>query len=398
MAWYYGTYSCGHEGRVNITGPGKEKEWKKDREFSGLCPECREKKKAEERERKNKESAEKSKEMKLPDLTGSIKQVAWANSLRLDKINRIINFMEQICVKDKDNNFLIRSIRGEKISLTEDEVEECLDYMIRSKTEASFWIDKRNVSCGILFTDLAIEYKSIKKNDIYTEEKEEIEEEKEIATVVPETKNKKPGVAVIDYNSGKSVLSAMYIKDPDFIEIVKNLGYEWNGTAWCKNISEYTGSYNERSAELGNKLLRAGFSVQFPNSMIKEKAINGDFSEENDRWIKFMKSTGRLAIMWMGKNDVLYQAAKKIPGAKWEKGYMIVNIEFYSEIEDFADTMGFCISQMAKEKIEEYRKKEKVFEIVSPATPNNNHMNDENRIAKYLKTNGTVIEDLKDET
>lgn len=40
MAWYHGTYSCGHEGRINLIGPTKDREWKKEREFSGLCPEC----------------------------------------------------------------------------------------------------------------------------------------------------------------------------------------------------------------------------------------------------------------------------------------------------------------------------------------------------------------------
>lgn len=36
MAWYYGTYSCGHEGRVNIIGPTKDRQRKSDWHFSGL--------------------------------------------------------------------------------------------------------------------------------------------------------------------------------------------------------------------------------------------------------------------------------------------------------------------------------------------------------------------------
>lgn len=28
MAWYEGTFSCGHEGRVNIIGPNKDCQWK----------------------------------------------------------------------------------------------------------------------------------------------------------------------------------------------------------------------------------------------------------------------------------------------------------------------------------------------------------------------------------
>lgn len=29
MAWYEGTYACGHEGRVNIIGPQKDRGYKK---------------------------------------------------------------------------------------------------------------------------------------------------------------------------------------------------------------------------------------------------------------------------------------------------------------------------------------------------------------------------------
>lgn len=38
MAWYEGTFACGHEGRVNIIGPQKDRGYKKERAFSRLCP------------------------------------------------------------------------------------------------------------------------------------------------------------------------------------------------------------------------------------------------------------------------------------------------------------------------------------------------------------------------
>ena len=40
---YDGIYSCGHEGVIDIIGPTKDREWKKEHEFSQLCPECRKK-------------------------------------------------------------------------------------------------------------------------------------------------------------------------------------------------------------------------------------------------------------------------------------------------------------------------------------------------------------------
>lgn len=68
MAWYYGTYSCGHEGRTNIVGPTKDRERKAEWHFSGMCPECYKKQIEEKRAAVNKEAAEKSEEMELSTL------------------------------------------------------------------------------------------------------------------------------------------------------------------------------------------------------------------------------------------------------------------------------------------------------------------------------------------
>ena len=51
MAKYSGIYSCGHEGVVNITGPIKDREWKTERAFSNMCPECYKKYLEEQKEK-----------------------------------------------------------------------------------------------------------------------------------------------------------------------------------------------------------------------------------------------------------------------------------------------------------------------------------------------------------
>ena len=86
---YYGTYACGHEGVVEIYGPSKDREWKKENEFSRPCPECRERARQQERDIANKKAAEAATEMGLPKLTGTEKQVAWATTIRNDLINSV---------------------------------------------------------------------------------------------------------------------------------------------------------------------------------------------------------------------------------------------------------------------------------------------------------------------
>ena len=74
------TYSCGHEGTIEVFGKAEERERKiKYFEEYGLCPDCyKEEKKGEE-----KAFAEK---YELPELQGSEKQISWAESIRKEKI------------------------------------------------------------------------------------------------------------------------------------------------------------------------------------------------------------------------------------------------------------------------------------------------------------------------
>lgn len=111
-----------------------------------------------------------------------------------------------------------------------------------------------------------------------------------------------------------------------------------------------------------------GFTVPFPNADVKDMSISGDFSPENDRWVKFNSESNQFSLVWAKKSDELYKKAKKLPGARWKSGSMRVDIEFYREVEDFADTMGFSISNMARCSIEEYKQKESEFEIINITT------------------------------
>ena len=96
MAKYIGVYSCGHEGVVNIIGPHKDREWKRERIFSNMCPECYKEYIQKQREEVNKKASEQSEEMELSKLEGTEKQIAWANTLRLDFINKVSEYSDEI--------------------------------------------------------------------------------------------------------------------------------------------------------------------------------------------------------------------------------------------------------------------------------------------------------------
>lgn len=387
MAWYYGTYSCGHEGRVNIIGPGKDREWKKEREFAGLCPECCRKKIEEERASKNDEAKKESEEMELPELSGSPKQVAWANTIRVEFIK---NFSGKIAQTISGGKTLVRIAEyGEYVTFKLSDLQE-IEKILMNKTEARFWIDHRNYTLLMYVKEAYNELQEIKS--IPKEVKKEIEEEEAALTVEPENK-KKEGIASISVENN-SILGR-YIKDDEFRKIAKSLGYSWEGV-WCKKITEYSGPEEDRVAELGNKLLANGFTVRFPNKEALNMAVSGKFSPECDNWVKYNTEKEMLAVSWKGHNDKFYQEAKKLSGSRWCRGSMLVPVEFYNEVLDFAGTMGFQISKRAKNEIDLFKEaaskfiKEDVKEAVFV------EKDGKEELRKQLEKAG-VIEDLRDE-
>lgn len=84
MAKYNITYKCGHQATVNICGPTKDRDRKAAWYAEQDCPECR-------RAKENADAAAKAEAADRPELAGSEKQVAWANTIRektIDSINK----------------------------------------------------------------------------------------------------------------------------------------------------------------------------------------------------------------------------------------------------------------------------------------------------------------------
>ena len=89
MAKYTVTRACGHDEVVVLFGKGRDREWRLENvEPSKLCTECYQVELARQREKENQEAAEAAKEMSLPELTGSEKQVTWAETLRLTFLDK----------------------------------------------------------------------------------------------------------------------------------------------------------------------------------------------------------------------------------------------------------------------------------------------------------------------
>lgn len=391
MAWYYGEYSCGHEGRVNIIGPVKDREWKKEREFSKLCPECYRKEQEERIKMENEESARLSQELELPELSGTEKQVAWANTIRMNMVSKISDIENKLKESGKRIRFYHAYKSESYITVSFESLSDMADMGFSSHTDAKFWIEHReHVNCILsVFYD---EMKKQKEDEaIPAEVREEMQKESESLTSRPE-RCEKSGVVEIKFE--EQAIKLYYVKDCDFIDIVKRYRYSWGGV-WYRKINEFTGDFSDRAGEIGNVLLANGYTVKFPNMVSKEKAVSGTFFPECDRWIKRI-SDNQLGILWEGRNDILYKAARAIPGAKWRDGSMVVSVEFYKELQEFADTLNFQITRNASSAIENYKKLEAGYSIDRVSVSDASSIPDQELLRKTLEQSG-VIEDLKDD-
>jgi hypothetical protein len=139
MAWYYETFACGCDGRVNVIGKEKDRQWKIDNKFSQLCLECWTKKRQEEIKAENEKSAQEAKELGLPELTGSEKQVAWATTIR-DK------FIKDFKEKTKNTPDVSRK-----------RVSSFFDWIMTTRMESKIWIEDQSPD----FNSLYIQYKEL---------------------------------------------------------------------------------------------------------------------------------------------------------------------------------------------------------------------------------------------
>lgn len=116
------TYSCGHEGTIEVFGKAEERERKiKYFEEYGLCPDCYK----AEKQGEEKSFAEK---YELPELKGSEKQISWANKIRKEKI---------------------KEFEGEKPAIRKGAGDDFADFLDKftnhyyKNNSASWWIDHR---------------------------------------------------------------------------------------------------------------------------------------------------------------------------------------------------------------------------------------------------------------
>ena len=159
---------------------------------------------------------EAAREMELPELHGSEKQIAWAVTLRQNKIEEFEKYREEIvesrnCRANAKNVFNIIST-AKDIEKAIEEVEELFQVTLTSLTSATSWINTR--------FDSIEEILQKQKDNIKIAEEKEIEKEIEKEGIVSSENTKYKGYVFIDKQ--ENIIFAVYEKNEEFINIIKS--------------------------------------------------------------------------------------------------------------------------------------------------------------------------------
>ncbi|MGI6117852.1 MAG: hypothetical protein ACOYBC_05625 [Bilifractor sp.] len=408
MAQYDVTFSCGHTATIQLFGKEADRQRKiKWFEENGLCPECYRAQKEAEKKEQAEADAKEADALGLAELTGSEKQIAWANSIRAEQINTINTLINNVTA-------WINKIR--ESGKNEDRIPEAkrmivflesMSQVIGSEASARKIIDWRDAN----ISELTIRFNKI-DNDISSSKKvpEDFNEygslfvevlkmvycdnepKQETTVLSPENKTSDTMVTVTFTENSVSVESP---KDYMVIEIVKENGYRWNGNFWNLQIYLQTGKAEDRAAEIANKMLSAGFQVTVP-TQIADAAVSGNYEPRCTRWISsYTDDHDHVYVSW-GKDDDMYNTVKELSGSKWVRGRgMRIPASSADEIEEFAETYGFRISAGALKQIEAYRDK---VEVVVPGEGSKEEKIDKSEnIRDIMNSSRDIIEDLKDD-
>ncbi|MBQ8708180.1 MAG: hypothetical protein IJ523_08840 [Succinivibrionaceae bacterium] len=321
-----------------------------------VCDECEKNAAEEEKNRQNDEAATRSAERNYPELVGTPKQIAWANTLRDHAMERMEKWLSDDATQAFEK-YHADDFRG----------------ILLRKVEASWWIDRKgqcemctsdSVAFGALqrlmqdadherLSELAVAHRAwyhAGRPDPAT-----MDAAPERPTVVP-VDQKYQASAMIVSGENRFGVPCVYAtfpeKNEEFRIIVKSMGMIWGDGRWNKQMLENCMGVENYSAALGSRLLNAGFPVKFESANIAHSAVESGYTPINFRTIAWNKDDRRFLIRWPEENDH-YAMARKLPGSKWERPYVTVPVSAWAAVQDFAMDNDYFISSAARQAMEE---------------------------------------------
>lgn len=383
---YIVKHSCGHEETANLTGSSRDRERRLAWLESQPCRACQE-------EAAAKRNKEKEKELGLPDLEGSEKQISWATTIRLERYKELDEFIKS-CegsleagarkLKEAEEKGAEAVARTEQqIARYEERLRKAMAALdvVTTMTDSHWWINHRNGYLVGEFFEACKELEDQKK-----EEEIEAETAPEVVVMQPEAP-KTTTVAELKVKDGQILM--LSDKDEAIRLAVKAHGFSWNmeKRAWVKRVTEMTGKAEDLLADTARILLEAGIPVKGPASL-KEALETGSYEPECHRWVAVSEGGDKLAINQV-KGVSNYPAGKET----WKGDYVLVSPNLWREVREFAGLNGYKITRKADEML---RKAEEATVSVK-LKPRQGEANGADALKAVLESSRDILDDLREE-
>lgn len=323
-----------------------------------LCKACQDKKNAAE----NAAAAERNAAVGLPALLGSEKQVAWAETIRhiiFDSLEKALPI-----AKAEDRHAAMQQYPAHSSTLAIAQAVKTVSAMLDSKfgeraveafltilrgqDRASWWIERGRSSVEYLAYSMGEELR-----DALMTGPEPMPEQAaagEEALLRPAGELSSRVVIEISRHDDSVVLDFPSLDAAE--EIARQLRFRWDERRWCRPMTELTGDPLDRMAETAQRFLRAGFLVRVYDEEARRRAETGEFHHERRRWVTMcrpMPGKESLRISWSLRDD-FFEAARRIPGAWYERSpgmrviVFFVPVKAVAEVAAFAEEYGFSLT------------------------------------------------------
>lgn len=322
---------CGH--RTEIYGSNRAEAQRKLRwwqENRGLCLECA-------RARDTAEAKAKAIELELPELSGTEKQIAYAETLRIAAVTAAFSIDDPDAPRTYGTAAELRELRDTDAMRFEAAIAEMI-----SERSAHVWIE--NADGGVVSRVMQIMRRlaTIRPAPEAVEQEAAVEFEATLrpATAVTET--------IAEFVVQANLVAIEFPeKHDEFRTAVKAFGFQWSERRrWEKAVR---GNAIAIAAETARHLLAEGFVVKIMDNDARRAVETGEFEAEAGKRID-VDSKNKLRVDWRRIDGDYYAAAIKIKGAKWSKAKQTVLVPITSadELRDFAARAGFVLTSAAE--------------------------------------------------
>lgn len=326
----------------------RKAEWAESEGF--ICSDCQEK----HRRAENEKAAARNAESGLPELTGSEKQILWAEKIRAGKLETVSKALAgELQPMHIDAYWGTSGWRQEAIKADDAHINYAID-LLKQQTSAAWWIDHRDTKIGFVLRDLFVAHPPAEPVD--NDQQTIIDDAKTEATIRPAAPLTE---TVAEILAGEQSVSVLFTeKRDDFRGLIKKYGFTWQNDRWKRYLDNTQGTPAERAAEIGHIMLGHGYIVRQYQADIRDAMVTGRFETEQTRWIALYtsdKESGRLCIKWSRDEDY-YKAAKRIPTARYVKPHLSIAVEQFEQVLDFAEVNNFSITAAAQSAMDEAKR------------------------------------------